>query len=63
MIRALSVARIRQADLRGDVLVPLDSSEPVGVRYAQTPIAIVDIEYLGGTIISGMTAPLPDPGG
>lgn len=52
------VARIRQQDLSGDVLVPLDSNQPVGIRYTQPPAAGVDIEYFGEAVGS-MSAPTP----
>jgi hypothetical protein len=51
------VVRIGHPGLSGEVLVPLDTHLPVGIRYAGSQ-ATVEIEYFGERI-GAMSAPLP----
>lgn len=50
------VARVTDPDLTQDVLVPLDTDRPVGIRNTG-PLASVAIEDLGGTVVGAMSAP------
>jgi hypothetical protein len=50
------VARVTDAHLIQDVLVPLDTDEPVGIQNTG-PLASVDIEYFGETVVGSMSAP------
>ncbi|HEX9864059.1 MAG TPA: hypothetical protein VGC03_03740 [Acidimicrobiia bacterium] len=50
------VARVTDSDLTQDVLVPLDTDRPIGIRNTG-PLASVDIEYVDGTVVGSMSAP------
>lgn len=50
------VARVSDPDLIRDVLVPLVTAEPVGIRNTG-PRASIDIEYSGETVVGSMSAP------
>lgn len=50
------VARLTDAHLTQDVLVPLDTDRAIGILHTG-PQASVDIEYLGETVVGSMSAP------
>jgi hypothetical protein len=50
------VARVTDSHLTQDVVVPLDTNQPIGIRNTG-PLASVDIEYLGETVVGSMSAP------